>query len=156
MAAMAADPGAANEALFLDTSVLVAATVEVHPSHGVATVYVDAAVARGSPMCISPQICREFLVVLTRQPVSGRTFALDEALAALDVWMTGCKVLPENEAVLQECLSLIRSHGVHGKQVHDCNVVATMRIHGIRRLATRNATDFKRFDALVHVDDIVG
>jgi predicted nucleic acid-binding protein len=122
----------------------------------VAAVYVDAAVAQGSLMCISPQICREFLVVLTRQPVSGRTFTLDEALTALDVWMTGCKVLPENEAVLQECLSLVRSHGVHGKQVHDCNVVATMLTHGIRRLATRNAADFKRFDALVRVDDVAG
>jgi predicted nucleic acid-binding protein len=83
MAAMAAGPAELNEALFLDTSLLVAATVEVHPSHGAATVYIDAADAHGSPMCISPQICREFLVVLTRQPVSGRTFTLDEALTAL-------------------------------------------------------------------------
>lgn len=154
MAATAGEPRVANESLFLDTSLLVAATVEVHPSHGVAAAYIDAQVANGSQMCISAQICREFLVVLTRQPVSGRTITLDEALSFLEVWMTGCNVLPENEAVIQECLRLIRLHGVHGKQVHDCNVVATMRAHGIRRLATRNAVDFRRFDALIHIDEV--
>src|SRR4051812_29499544 len=107
------------QALFLDTSLLVAATVEVHPSHVVACAFVDGVVATEAQLHISPQVCREFLVVLTRQPVSGRTFSLDEALAALSVWTTGCAILDESEAVLQECLSLVRRFGVHGKQVHD-------------------------------------
>ena len=34
---------------------------------------------------------------------------------------------------------------VRGKQVHDCNIVATMLTNGVRRLATRNATDFRRY-----------
>jgi predicted nucleic acid-binding protein len=78
--------------LFLDTSLIIAATVEAHPTHKAASNFVDAWVAEARPMLISLQVCREFLVVLTRQPVSGRTFTLTESLAALEVWLTGCQV----------------------------------------------------------------
>ena len=57
-------------------------------------------------------------------------------------------VVYESDAVLAECLSLVRTLGVHGKQVHDCNIFATMKVHGILRLATRNPSDFKRFGQL--------
>jgi predicted nucleic acid-binding protein len=91
------------------------------------------------------------LVVLTRQPVSGRVFTVEEAHLVLSTWRTGCTVLEEGEAVLSECLALAKRFGVRGKQVHDCNIVATMRVHGVRALATRNASDFKRYDELVEV-----
>ena len=93
-------------AVFLDTSLVVAATVEMHPSHDAASEFVDELVSQGGQPCISPQTCRELLVVLTRQPVSGRVFGIDEAVAALGVWTTGCVLLNENEAVVRECVSL--------------------------------------------------
>lgn len=105
-------------------------------------------------LCISLQVCREFLVVLTRQPVSERVFSLDEALSALRVWTTGCRVLEETAGVLDQLLSLVQDHEVRGKQVHDCNTVATMLANGVRRLATRNAADFKRYAGLIHVDGV--
>ena len=147
---MAGDAGR----VFVDTSVIVAATVGVHPAHVASCKYVDLLVAEGTELCISLQVCREFLVVLTRQPVSGRTFSLEEALASLDVWMTGCSVLEETSAVLDECLRLVRQHDVRGKQVHDCNIAATMRAHGVERLATRNASDFIRYGDLIRLEAI--
>jgi hypothetical protein len=45
---------------------------------------------------------------------------------------------------VQRCVDLVQQHDVRGKQVHDCNVVAVMLTYGVRRLATRNAPDFKR------------
>ncbi len=150
---MAADPVVERQEVFLDTSLIVAATVEVHPSHDIAAAYVDQAVSDGVELCISPQVCREFLVVLTRQPVSAREFSLSEALGALNVWTTGCRVL---QATLDELLSLVETHGVRGKQVHDCNIVATMRANGVERLATRNGSDFKRYSRLIRIDDVIG
>ncbi|MEZ4300214.1 MAG: PIN domain-containing protein [Polyangiaceae bacterium] len=145
---MKLDPGVA---VFLDTSLVVAATVEVHPSHKAAADFVDDLVSGVAQPCISPQICREFLVVLTRQPVSGRVFSRDEAIAALQVWVTGCVMLGEDEVSVHECVRLVRQQAVLGKQVHDCNIVATMLAHGVRRLATRNPGDFKRFHSEVSV-----
>jgi predicted nucleic acid-binding protein len=146
----------AAERAFLDTSLIVAATVEVHPSHRVAADFIDVQITAGVEMYISPQIAREFLVVLTRQPVNGRAFTLDEALEALEIWTTGCTVLEESDAVLSELFRLIRRYGVHGKPIHDCNIVATMKTHGIMRLSTRNPADFKRYEQEIQVDGIIG
>jgi predicted nucleic acid-binding protein len=143
-----------DEYVFVDTSLIVAATVEVHPNHATACENIDGAAAKGVAMCINGQVCREHLVVLTRQPVSGRLFDVAEALASLNVWMTGCTVLEETEGVLWELLDLVERFEVKGEQVHDCNIVATMRAHGIRRLATRNARDFERYGDLVRLDAV--
>jgi predicted nucleic acid-binding protein len=143
-----------GDPLFLDTSLIVAATVEAHPAHKAASSFVDARVADARPMLVSLQVCREFLVVLTRQPVSGRVFTLTESLAALEVWLTGCQVLEENVDVLRECLRLVQQFDVHGKQVHDCNIVATMLAHGVRHLATRNVADFKRYESLISLESV--
>lgn len=93
-------------------------------------------VADAVPLCLSPQVCREFMVVLTRQPVSGRSFTVDEALNALEHWRSGCALLEETDAAFLEWLRLVRKHQVQGKQAHDCNIVAVMLAHGVRRLAT--------------------
>jgi predicted nucleic acid-binding protein len=146
---MAADP------VFIDTSVLIAASVRPHPSHGVASAYLGRLAADGAPACISGQVCREFLVVLTRQPVEGRAFTVDEALAVLDTWRAACVVLEEDEAVLAELLALVRRHDVKGKQVHDANIVATMRANALSRLATFNAGDFARFEDEIAVEALV-
>jgi predicted nucleic acid-binding protein len=146
---MAADP------VFIDTNVLVAASVSAHPSHGVAFAYLARLEADGAPACISGQVCREFLVVLTRQSVEGRVFSTDEALAALGTWLSACVVFVENEAVLAELLELVRRHGVKGRQVHDATIVATMRANGLKRLATLNIADFARFEDEIAVEALV-
>jgi predicted nucleic acid-binding protein len=142
----------AAEPVFIDTNVLVAATVESHPSHATAVSLLARLFADQAPLAISSQICREFLVVLTRQPVEGRTFTTAEALTALGRWRSSCTVLGEDQAVLGELLELVRRHGVRGKQVHDANVVATMRANGIARLATFNLADFQRFEDEIRVE----
>ncbi len=136
---MAVDP------VLLDTCVIVAASVTAHPSHAVARGHVTHLVGQGTPLCICPQICREFMVVLTRQPVSGVTFTPEAAIQALDEWRNGCTVLAETPDIVAECLTLVRRHQVRGKQVHDTNLVAVAIVHGIPTLCTRNAADFRRF-----------
>lgn len=144
---MAADP------IFLDTNVLVAATADAHPSHAMASSLVSRLVADRAPMAISGQICREFLSVMTRQPLgAGRALTVDEALAALDGWRAACVVFREDEAVLAELLDIVRKHGVKGKQVHDANIVATMRTNGVRRLATLNVADFERYEDVIQLE----
>jgi predicted nucleic acid-binding protein len=54
---MAAESAQPESELFLDTSLIIAATVDVHPAHQVATSYIDKAVSDGLDLCISPQVC---------------------------------------------------------------------------------------------------
>jgi predicted nucleic acid-binding protein len=145
----------AADLVFIDTNVLVAASVEGHPSHAVATALVERLAMEGVPACISAQVCREFLAVLTRGPVEGRTFGVDEALEVLGGWTASCDLLDDSGAVLPELLALVRRFGVRGKQVHDANIVATMRTHGVTRLATLNWSDFRRFDELIALAPLV-
>ena len=94
-------------------------------------------------------------MVLTRTPVSGREFTVEEALQAFDVWMSACVVLDENTAVLVELLALVRDHQVKGKQVHDANIVATMRAKNVRRLATLNLGDIERYENDISIETLV-
>jgi predicted nucleic acid-binding protein len=141
----------AAEPVLLDTSVLVAAAVDLHPSHAASVAFVESLVTAGAGLHLSPQICRELLVTLTRQPVSGRTFTIEEALDVLDAVTAVSVMLDETEAVTKELARLVERHDVRGKSIHDCNLVATMRAHGVRRLATRNPHDFKRYEGAIEL-----
>ena len=51
----------------------------------------------------------------------------------------------------KQLLDLIARYGVRGRLVHDANIVATMLTHGIPRLLTFNARDFRRFGDLIEI-----
>ena len=143
-----------GESVFLDSSLLIAASVKLHPGNQAARAYLVKLAEQQVPTCISPQVCREFLVVLTRQPIEGRTISVEEGLAALDEWLQSCSVLDEDEEVVVELHRLVQRYQVKGKSIHDCNIVATMLTHDTRRLATRNARDFDRYDPEIVVDAV--
>jgi predicted nucleic acid-binding protein len=121
----------AADRLFLDTSLLVAASVPAHPGHAAARAYLQRARRRGASFYISPQICREFLVVITRQPVEGLVYTLEEAVRALTEWRAQCTLLPEGPDTVARWVELARRHKVLGKQLHDCNVAAVMLTHAV-------------------------
>ncbi|MGB8930875.1 MAG: PIN domain-containing protein [Anaeromyxobacteraceae bacterium] len=142
------------EPVFIDTNVLVAATVEAHPSHAVALALLAKLAGDDVAACVSPQVCREYLSVLTRGPVAGRQFTNEEALDALTRSLEGCAVLDETAAVLNELLMLVARRGVRGKQVHDANVVATMIANRVTRLATLDASDFSRYEDVITLEPV--
>ena len=144
----------AADIVFLDTGVLLAASVELHPNHQAAMAYLSDVAARRRPMCISRQVCREFLVVLTREPVAGRTFTAEEVIASLEFWTSICTVLDDDRFVHDELLRLAERHEVRGKAVHDCNIVATMITYAVKHLATRNASDFERYKTEIAVEAV--
>jgi predicted nucleic acid-binding protein len=52
----------------------------------------------------------------------------------------------------ERLLSLLATHPVAGRQVHDANIVATMLANGITRLLTFNIADFRRFAGLIAIE----
>ncbi len=55
---MAVESTLPEREVFLDTSLIIAATVDVHPGHQAAVSYVDKAVSDGLELCVSQQVCR--------------------------------------------------------------------------------------------------
>lgn len=136
----------AGESIFVDTSVLVAATVEVHPGHEPALhANARARVVRGVVPDQPADLSRAPRRAHAPARVGTRAIVVHEALAALDTWRSQCALLEESAASTARLIDLVGRYDVKGKQIHDANVVAVMLAHGVRRLLTRNPGDFQRY-----------
>jgi len=60
-------------------------------------------------------------------------------------------IADENLNTTAKLLHLIEKHNVMGKQVHDCNIVATMLTNNISKLLTNNSSDFDRFSSMIEI-----
>ena len=74
----------AAESVFLDTSLIVAASVQRHPAYLASLSFFSQLAESGALPCISLQVCREFMVSLTRAPIGGQVLTTTEALRALE------------------------------------------------------------------------
>ena len=63
----------------------------------------------------------------------------------------------ETEEVSERLRQLALAHDLHGRHLHDANIVATMEAHGIRALITQNGDDFAPFVdiAILSITDAV-
>jgi len=99
--------------------------------------------------CYTSQNLGEFWNVLTR-PANRNGYGLTpaEADSQARVIETRFRLLPDAPAVHEEWRRLLVDYSVSGTQVHDARLVASMRVHGARRLVTFNTRDFARFTAI--------
>jgi predicted nucleic acid-binding protein len=130
----------------LDTNVLLRALVAANPSRTVARHAIRALLRSGADLCVAPQNLVEFWSVSTRP---AKDNGLGKTVAATDRYCRFIEsflaVLPETTAIFAEWRSLVVAHEVHGKQVYDARLVATMKAHAIGRILTFNVQDFTRY-----------
>ena len=128
-----------------DTNILVHSTVGSSPWHKETRNWLSILINDDVELCISTQVIREYLVILTRGDIFERKFTPKEALNALKTILPDFIIFNETEETLIHLYKLINRYGVKGKVIHDANIVATMLTHGITRLITYNTEDFRRF-----------
>jgi predicted nucleic acid-binding protein len=150
-----ATTGASADPVFVDTNVLIQATITAAPLHAVAVARLAALTGSGSELWISRQVLREYLATLSRP--QSYTPALSAAALAADVtrFEAQFRIADDGPAVTGHLLTLIQAIPIGGKQVHDANIVATMLAHGLRRLVTHNTGDFARFGSLITIEPLV-
>ena len=139
------------EPAFIDSNILVYAAVPTAPLHRRAHSTLEGLNRSGAVLWVSRQVLREYLAVLSRpqtfsQPIDAVTLASD-----IGHFESRLRVAEDSAAVTRLLLQLLQQVPIGGKQVHDANIVATMYVHGIRRLLTANTTDFMRYDHLITV-----
>jgi predicted nucleic acid-binding protein len=134
------------ERCLVDTNVLVYATVDAAPLCDEARLWMATLQRQNVELCVTPQICREYLVVLTGDPVFDRDFAPAEALDVLTQLRKSLRLLFPSQEALDELFRLIQRYEVAGKRIHDANIVAVMSTKEIAHLATYNREDFASFD----------
>ena len=141
--------GEAKRLFMVDTNVLVYSTVVSSPWYQEARQWLVALVSKGVELCITPQIVREYLVVLTRGDIFEQRFTPEEALGELEAVLPTLTLLDETEETVSYLRNLVRHYQVRGKNTHDTNIVATMLAHGVTRLVTYNSDDFRRFQEII-------
>ena len=139
--------------LFIDTNVLVYANVAESPFHDQALAAIQSAHQAGRPLWISRQVLREYLVTLTR-PQAFQQLSRPQVLQQIEHFRQRFQVADDTPAVTEQLLELLAESSIGGKQVHDTNIVATMRANGIPALLTHNIQDFERFATLIDVEAI--
>ncbi|MFP4394220.1 MAG: type II toxin-antitoxin system VapC family toxin [Anaerolineales bacterium] len=133
-------------AIFIDTNVLVYASVDAAPLHNVALQTLAEYEAQLMPLWISRQILREYLATLARPSVN---IPLAQLTAAVRAFETRYRVAEDSAAVTTQLLKFVEQGQSY--HIHDTNIVATMLVYGISQLLTHNVKDFEPFQNLITV-----
>jgi predicted nucleic acid-binding protein len=139
------------ERVFLDTNIVLRATVPSAPNHVNVRLALDILARLGSTFWINRQVLREYAMTVTRAQHFMMVVSHQEAARLVRQLMTLFQVADETQAVSDTWATLLETIPMGGKQVHDANIAATMIAYGIRDLLTLNEVDFRRFEPQIRV-----
>jgi len=137
--------------VFVDTNVLVYASQAASQFFDQATAALARLEDAGDELCVSRQVFREYLAAVTRPQADMAAVPAAMAVASIRRLLEIYPVLEEGPAVTEQLLELVEHIPTGGRQVHDANLVAIMLVHGIKRLLTFNAGDFRRFGGVIEL-----
>lgn len=140
-----------GERVFVDTNVLVYAAVQTAPLHSTARTVLQSMRDEARDLWISRQVIREYLAVLSRPQTFSKPVPMVALVDDAQQFERVFRVADEDSGVTKALLDLVERVPVAGRQIHDANIVATMRANGIGRVLTNNAADFERYSAWVAV-----
>jgi len=133
------------ERIFIDTNILIYASIAEAPLHQPALSRLQAYEQTGQELWISRQVLREYLSVLTRPQSFTAPIPIATLSDLIHALLDRFQVADETSQVTEQLLVLLNQTTVGGRQVHDANIVATMQTFGIQQLLTHNVEDFSRF-----------
>jgi predicted nucleic acid-binding protein len=137
--------------VFLDTNILVYASVPESPLHLVAMSAIQSYEQSGTQLWISRQVLREYLATLTRPQLYTQPIPILRVTAEIRFFQNRFRLAEDNSLVTERLLTLMAEIPIGGKQVHDANIVATMLVYHIPQLLTHNTGDFSRFSQMIAV-----
>ena len=137
--------------MFINTNVLIKARFLEALDHDIARERLSSALQECEPLKISRQLVCEYLAVVTRRQSLRAAITREEAIEDARQLLGSFEVLEDGPIVTESLLSLCREVSVGGQQIHDANIVATMLVHGERRLLTFSISDFRRFEGRIEL-----
>lgn len=137
---------AAAEPLFLDTNILVYASVDSSPFYALARAAITGYEANGIPLWISRQVLREYLATLVRPRIG---LPVTEFTTVVRQFEVRFQIAEEGPLVTAQLLTLLEQG--YSTHVHDTNIVATMQTVGVTRILTNNPDGFAPFATLITV-----
>ena len=144
----------ADKPLFIDTNILIYANVATAPFHEQALNAIKSAYQAERALWISRQVLREFIAARTRPQIFAQPSTQDVVIERVRYLEERFQVADDTATVTGQLIKLMEDFKIGGKQVHDANIVATMRAYDISCLLTHNAEDFQRFGELIKIEGI--
>jgi predicted nucleic acid-binding protein len=140
-------------AYLVDTNVMWRRFEPSDSHHSIIKAALDALLRRGEVICVTAQNLIEFQAVATR-PLELNSLGLTtiEASQKAEEIEAVFSFLPDTPDIYPKWRTLVDTHDVKGKQVHDARLVAVMRAHGISHFLTMNPTHFQRFTEITVVE----
>lgn len=133
---------------FIDTNIFVYSSYPQFPQFLKSREFLESCLKGADLWYLSWSVIYEYLAVVTQPEIfPGKRVTLDEAIQnILEFARPPCVEIlqetTEHSSYLKELTQ--ESHPVEGARFHDAHIVALMREHDLKRIAT-NDTDFHRF-----------
>jgi predicted nucleic acid-binding protein len=94
-----------------------------------------------------PQVIAELLHIVTDSRRLPHAWTMQRAIAQAEQWRTAAEVVwisPDSQCV-KLCIDWMTQHGLGRKRILDTMLAATYFHHGVTKIATLNADDFRVF-----------
>ena len=144
-----------GSAVFVDTNILLYTLASESAFHALARRWVQTLQETGVEFWISRQVLRELLAAATRPGILQEPNPVNRWLTAVRDLENTMHIAEDDAQIMAYLCELLKVPGARGKQVHDANIVATMRRHQIPYLLTHNITDFARYTTWVKILPLV-
>src|SRR5215470_8930247 len=133
----------------IDSNILIRWVQRDDPDYQVVESALNALALQKEILCYTSQNLAEFWNACTR-PVDRNGYGLtpQETDRRARLFESKLRLLPDGPPVHQEWRKLLVTHNVSGVQVHDARLVASMLIHGVKRILTFNDKDFVRYETI--------
>jgi predicted nucleic acid-binding protein len=141
----------------LDTNILLRMSDGKAATHLLAGEAVSKLLARGDEVYITPQNLIEFWAVATRPlDANGLGWTTQRTMIEVEQLRNRFPLLQDSPEILTHWLTLVATHDIKGKKVHDARLVAVMQTHGVTHLLTFNTDDFRGYPniTLIHPNDV--
>jgi predicted nucleic acid-binding protein len=137
--------------VFVDANILVYASFDHVEWHSAAQARLSQLGQARLPFWTSRQVLREFLAATSRPGFLAPLPPAPFLARLVEDLETRFRIAEDDRGVTSLLLELIDKPGARGRQVHDANIVATMRHYGIPNLLTHNTSDFARYQPWITV-----
>lgn len=135
-----------DDKLMIDTNILVYINVLNSPLHNKSKLQLQKLHYQFDQLYISVQIVREFIAVKSKITFLDGCYDASEIVLDVKEFEENYFICANDLVVQEELLKLLNKYKVKGKQVHDCNIAATMLVNNIKYVYTNNIADFKRYE----------
>jgi predicted nucleic acid-binding protein len=138
---------AEGAACLLDSNILLRISKNDDPQQPIIANALKAQIEQGVHLCYTSQSSiLECLDAPRRQERLRLTVAETDRLAR--VIERDFELLPDSRETPERWRALLVQHSIHGVQVHDARLAASMYVHAVNQLLTINVRDFQRFIGL--------